>query len=62
MSSIFRALVLGVPLKLSPAAAAARLPSSVPDVVGRKSTPESFCGSKPGEKAESTKDEEAAER
>lgn len=33
------AVGLGVPLKVKPAAAAASNPSSVPEVVGRKSTP-----------------------
>ena len=37
----YAGLVRGVPLlKLSPAAAAANVPSSVPDVPGRRSTPE----------------------
>lgn len=42
--------VRGVPKTCSPAVAAARRPSSVPDVLGRKSlTPENRCGGNPGE-------------
>ena len=55
------ALVLGVPPKVRPAVAAAKFPSSVPDVIGRKSTPESLWGGRPGEKTESTKEEEVAD-
>lgn len=56
------ARVLGRLPKLRPAVAAAREPSSVPEVVGRNSTPESLRGGRPGDKAESTKEEDAADR
>ena len=62
MSLPAEALVLGVPPKVSPAVAAASVPSSVPEVVGRKSTPDSLWGRRPGEKAEPTKDEDATDR
>lgn len=62
MSFPIEALVLGVLPNVKPAVAAARVPSSVPDVVGRNSAPESLCGNNAGENAVSAKDEDAADR